>query len=132
MKNKIAKNTLFLYILTFSNYFLGLMLFPYLSRVLGVEKFGLVGFSMSFVLIFQMIVEYGFSISGTEQIAKYQSDFGKINEAVTTVTFAKIFLSIISIILPSLSHFCETKKLSSFIVNDLNGAITSKSYFFSS
>ncbi|HFU3673477.1 TPA: oligosaccharide flippase family protein, partial [Streptococcus suis] len=47
MKNKIAKNTLFLYILTFSNYFLGLMLFPYLSRVLSVEKFGLVGFSMS-------------------------------------------------------------------------------------
>ncbi|HFI2665000.1 TPA: oligosaccharide flippase family protein, partial [Streptococcus suis] len=74
MKNKIAKNTLFLYILTFSNYFLGLMLFPYLSRVLSVEKFGLVGFSMSFVLIFQMIVEYGFSISGTAQIAKYQSD----------------------------------------------------------
>ncbi|HAR1427713.1 oligosaccharide flippase family protein [Enterococcus faecium] len=99
MKNKIAKNTLFLYILTFSNYFLGLMLFPYLSRVLSVEKFGLVGFSMSFVLIFQMIVEYGFSISGTAQIAKYQSDFGKINEAVTIVTFAKIFLSIISLFL---------------------------------
>lgn len=99
MKNKIAKNTFFLYILTFSNYFLGLMLFPYLSRVLSVEKFGLVGFSMSFVLIFQMIVEYGFSISGTAKIAKYQSDFGKINEVVTTVTFAKIFLSIISLLL---------------------------------
>ena len=56
---RIVKNTVFLYILTFSNYFLGLILFPFLSRTLSVENFGLVGFSMSFVLIFQMIVEYG-------------------------------------------------------------------------
>lgn len=105
MKNKVAKNTLFLYILTFSNYFLGLLLFPYLSRVLSVEKFGLVGFSMSFVLVFQMIVEYGFSISGTAHIAKLQSNKKKTNNAVSTVTYAKLILSLISLVIFLISVF---------------------------
>lgn len=99
MGNKIAKNTFFLYMLTFSNYFLGLMLFPFLSRVLSVEKFGLVGFSISFVLVFQMIVEYGFSISGTAQIAKYQSSSEKINSIVSTVIYAKIALSVMALVI---------------------------------
>lgn len=97
MKSKIASNTLFLYILTFSNYFLGLLLFPYLSRVLSVGKFGLVGFSMSFVLVFQMIVEYGFSISGTAHIARCQGNTEKVTEIVSVVTYSKLFLSLISV-----------------------------------
>lgn len=59
MRSAIAKNAIFLYGLTFSNYFVGLLLFPYLSRVLSVEGFGLIGFSTSLCLVFQMIVEYG-------------------------------------------------------------------------
>lgn len=46
------KNALFLYALTFSNYLIGLFLLPYLSRVLSVEKFGVIGFATSFCLVF--------------------------------------------------------------------------------
>ena len=35
--SRIFKNALFLYALTFSNYLIGLLLLPYLSRVLSVE-----------------------------------------------------------------------------------------------
>ncbi|MGG5328991.1 oligosaccharide flippase family protein [Enterococcus sp. AZ163] len=94
---RIAKNTFFLYILTLSNYFLGLLLYPFLSRVLSVEKFGLIGFSMSFILIFQMIVEYGFNISTTADISKLRLNTKKVNEIVTSVIWSKILLSGISI-----------------------------------
>jgi len=55
----LAGNTFLLYVLTFSNYFIGILLFPYISRTLSIEGFGLVGYSMAYVLIFQVIVEFG-------------------------------------------------------------------------
>lgn len=94
---RLATNTFFLYILTFSNYFLGLLLYPYLSRVLSVENFGLIGFSMSFVLIFQMIIEYGFSISATADISQNRHDNNRIKEIVSSVMWSKILLSLVSI-----------------------------------
>lgn len=99
MNKGIAKNTFFLYILTFSNYFLGLLLFPFLSRVLSVEKFGLMGFSMSFVLIFQMIIEYGFSILATAEVSQNREDKNKVNRIVSTVIISKICLSFLSILI---------------------------------
>lgn len=96
---KLATNTFFLYILTFSNYFLGLLLYPFMSRVLSVENFGLVGFSMSFVMIFQMIIEYGFGISATAQISQNRDSSKKVNEIVSSVIYSKIFLTFVSIII---------------------------------
>ena len=100
MKNKrIAKNTMYIYILTFSSYFIGLLLYPYISRVLSVENFGLVGFSMSFVLIFQVIVEFGFMISSTALISKNRDDKEEISKIISTTMLAKILLSIVSLTL---------------------------------
>ena len=76
-RKRIIKNSFFLYALTFSNYFIGLLLFPYLSRVLSVEKFGLIGFSTSICLVFQMIVEFGFQLSTTAEISLHRED-GKV------------------------------------------------------
>lgn len=96
---RVFKNTFFLYILTFSNYFLGLLLYPYLSRVLSVENFGLVGFSMSFIMIFQMIIEYGFSISTTANISEVRESLGTVSRIVSSVMWTKALLSVISVII---------------------------------
>lgn len=98
VNKRILKNAIFLYILTFSNYFIGLLLFPYLSRVLSVEKFGLIGFSTSFCLVFQMIVEYGFQISMTAKISIYRDDKNKISQIISTMVSGKAILATISLI----------------------------------
>lgn len=98
-KNHLVKNGFFLYILTFSNYFIGLLLFPYISRVLSVQGFGLVGFSMSYVLAFQVIVEFGFMISATAAISKHRSDSEKVSEIIATTMYAKYILAAISVAL---------------------------------
>lgn len=95
---KIFKNAIFLYVLTFSNYFIGLMLFPYLSRVLSVEKFGLIGFSTSFCLVFQMFVEYGFQISTTAMISVNRDDKRRVSQIISTMTTAKAMLAVISLV----------------------------------
>ena len=103
--NHLAKNTFFLYILTFSNYFLGLLLYPYLSRVLTIEVFGLFGFAMSFVTIFQTIVDFGFMISATALISKHRSDSAKVSEIISTTIEAKLILCFVSLLLFLTSSF---------------------------
>lgn len=46
---------------------------PYLFRVLGVEKFGLIAFSYALITFFNVIVDYGFTLSGTREVALNQS-----------------------------------------------------------
>lgn len=98
MNKLIVKNTFFLYILTFSNYFLGLLIYPYLSRILSVENFGLIGFSNTYVLSFQVIIEFGFMISTTAQIAKYRYNLNKVSKIVWNAIYAKGLLTIISLL----------------------------------
>lgn len=99
----LAGNTFLLYVLTFSNYFIGILLFPYISRTLSIEGFGLVGYSMAYVLIFQVIVEFGFMISATAAISKHRSNSEKIAEIVSSTMYAKVMLMIVSIVLFGLS-----------------------------
>jgi O-antigen/teichoic acid export membrane protein len=99
----IAKNSFFLSMLTFSNYFIGLLLFPYISHILSVEMFGLIGFSMAYAVIFQVIVEFGFIISTTATIAKHRSNSEKVSEIVSATMYAKTILAIISVLLFILS-----------------------------
>ena len=95
---RILKNAIFLYGLTFSNYFIGLLMFPYLSRVLSVERFGVVGFATSFCLIFQMIVEYGFQISTTATVSLHRDDLPVLSRVISTMTYAKTVLLVMTII----------------------------------
>ena len=90
------KNGVFLLVLTFSNYFIGLLLFPYISRVLSVEDFGLIGFSMSYAMMFQVIVEFGFTISATATVSKNREDPKKIAHIVSSAMYAKAILAIVS------------------------------------
>lgn len=101
--NQVVNNGIFLSILTFSNYFIGLLMFPYISRVLSVEGFGLVGFSMSYATIFQVIVEFGFMISATTTISKNRDDIKKVSQIVSSAMYAKILLTFVSLVLFCLS-----------------------------
>lgn len=94
---RVIKNTLFLYILTFSNYFIGLLLFPVLSRTLSVEVFGLIGFAMAYVLIFQVIVDFGFMISATADIAKNRGSIQVMSRIISDVMYAKAMLSVVAV-----------------------------------
>ncbi|WP_119788745.1 flippase [Flavobacterium anhuiense] len=69
-KHKIlASNFVYLSVLQFLNVILPLITFPYLIRVLGVEYFGLLSFSIAFVTYFQIVTEYGFNSTGTRDIS---------------------------------------------------------------
>lgn len=58
-------NTYMLFILRISGYIFPLITFPYLTRALGASTYGIIVFVNAAIAYFKMIVEFGFTLSGT-------------------------------------------------------------------
>lgn len=69
-QNRILfKNGIWLYILQLFNTMIPLLTLPYITRVLGAEKYGVFSFALNLVAYLQVVVEYGFNLSASRKIA---------------------------------------------------------------
>ena len=106
-KNLIA-NSSYLYLLHFANLILPLLVFPYLVRVLGAEKFGYVAFATAFIGYFSLLVNYGFDLGSTQSISINRNNIKKINQIFSATLYIKLILLILSFVLMvSISFFFE-------------------------
>lgn len=97
-KKRIGKNFTSLVFLQGANFLLPLITLPYLVRVLGTEKFGLVMFAQSFALFFNVLVDFGFNLSATREISIHRNDKPKTSEIFSSVFIIKSALILLSII----------------------------------
>ncbi len=95
---KILENIVSLTGLQFASYILPLITLPYLTYVLGPDKFGLTQYAISLITYFQMFTDYGFNLSATRELAIVREDKGKVSEIFNTVMFIKIILTVVSFI----------------------------------
>ena len=93
----LAWNTLMLYLLTFSNYFLSLLVVPYESRILEEAGYGALGVAMKIMVYFQLFIDFGFLLSATEEVSKNRQDTQRLNVIMTAVTCCKLALSVLSL-----------------------------------
>lgn len=89
---KFYYNTTLLYIMKISIYCFSFIVFPYLTRIFGPEKIGLIGYFTSIGLFLQIVVDFGFSISATALVARANNDVEKINLIYSSITYIKILL----------------------------------------
>lgn len=106
---KIIENIFSLSILQGLNYILPLVTFPYLVRILGTEKFGLISFAQAYITYFMIVVDYGFNMTGTREIAINKNDKPKISEIFSSLSIARVFLAILCFIVLSFSVFIIPK-----------------------
>jgi len=85
------------------NMILPLVTLPYLVRVLGVETFGLLNFSLAIIMILNILVSFGFELSATREISIIDKNNTKeISLIFSAVMAAKVALAVISFVMLSL------------------------------
>ena len=94
-KKILFKNTVLLYILTFSTYLFNFITVPYQTRVLGAEIYGKLGFALAFMTYFQLVLDFGFLLSATEDVSKNRDDKKELSRIVTSVNISKFIIGII-------------------------------------
>jgi PST family polysaccharide transporter len=75
-----------------ATYFLPLLVIPFVARVLGPEQWGWLSMFQSFALYASMLIEYGFGLSGTRDVARLRSDPAARGRILADVTAAKLIL----------------------------------------
>lgn len=112
---RLINNAVSLFSLQLFSYILPLITVPYLVRVLGVERFGLISFSQALIAYFLVITDFGFNLSATQAISEARGNSKKINEIYSYVIYSKILLvllcSFVFVILVSNVNFFQKEKL---------------------
>lgn len=95
-KKRLLDNFLSLGALQLAGYVFPLINLPYLSRVLGVEKFGLVFFAFAFIQYFNILTDFGFGLSATREIATNRHNQNNLSNIFSTVLVLKFLLVLVS------------------------------------
>ncbi len=105
-KHKIlVSNFVYLAILQGLNLLLPLITFPYLVRVLGIENFGLLSFSLALITYFQIITDFGFNSIATRDISVAIDDKKMQQDIFNDVMSTKLFLLVLCFLLMSILVF---------------------------
>ena len=97
-KAVLLKNTIMLYILTFSTYLMSFIVVPIETRVLGTTNYGVLGVGTAVMVYFQLIIDFGFILSATEEVSRNREDLPRLRKIFTSVTINKLALALISVV----------------------------------
>ena len=79
-------------------YLFPIIILPYLFRVVGPEKFGLICFAQAFVQYFMILTDYGFSVSATKEISLCHENKVKVCNVISAVMTIKTILAFVSLL----------------------------------
>lgn len=92
-------NTIMLYIMMISTFLFPLLMFPYLTRVLGKENYGIVVLANAVMQYFQLLIDFGFILSGTAICSKERNNKERLQQIVSSIIYGKLILSLLGLII---------------------------------
>lgn len=109
--NKLLKNTSYLILVQVANLLLPFISLPIITRILGVENFGKINYSIALINYFILIIDFSFNYSAVRSTVSVVDDRVKVNAIFNRVFTTKIILFVIStlIFLLGLFLFADSK-----------------------
>jgi PST family polysaccharide transporter len=95
----LLENVFSLSLLQLADYVLPLVSLPFLVRVLGPDRYGLVVFVQAFTIYFRLLINFGFDLSATREIAMAGEDVREASKIFFSVIFIKAALFLFSLFL---------------------------------
>jgi len=80
-----------------SNYLVPVIILPYLFRVLGDSRYGLIELARAVSIYFLTVTDYGFSFSATREISVHREDPQKVSEIFSAVMLLRFLLVVLSL-----------------------------------
>jgi PST family polysaccharide transporter len=108
-KKRLIGNYMSLSFLQVFSYIFTLLTIPYLVKILGTDKFGLLMFAQAFIAYFIILVDYGFNLSATKEISFHRDDKEKITEIYSSIMIIKFVLLFFSVVFMNLIIFSFDK-----------------------
>ena len=98
MSKTVFKNTFHYGAVQLLSYGIPLLLIPYISRTVGIERFGITEFSLEIALFFGAILLFGYDFTMSRRLSQERKDRKTVNELFWNVFYSRILLG--SILLP--------------------------------
>lgn len=89
---RFAINVASLFSVHVANMLLPLLTVPYVVRIIGPERLGLLNFSMAFVAYFTLLINYGFEMAAVRAIAADRTNKALVNRVFSEVLTGKALL----------------------------------------
>ena len=94
-----TQNTVMLYLMTIAKMIFPLLTFPYLTRVLSEECYGVVSYVRSFMTYAQLLIDFGFLLSSVKDIVRANGNREEIGKIAGDTFLAKFILTVLALIL---------------------------------
>lgn len=92
---RLVENFFSLSALNAISFLVPLITIPYLTRILGPEKFGLVSFGLVVMQYFIIFTSFGFAFSATQQISIHRDNKQKVTDIFSAVIAFKLILTVV-------------------------------------
>lgn len=99
LQNKSVKNGMWMYLLQIFNTIIPLVTLPYITRVLGRSGYGTFSIALNAIGYLQVLIEYGFGMSATREVAISGKDKQTVCRIFTSVIWSRFILMGASVVL---------------------------------
>ncbi len=86
-------------ILQVTNYLVPLITIPYIVRVIGAERFGIITFAQALIQFALILVDYGFNISSITKISNVNLTNHEKSGVYSSVFYIRIFIMVVTLVL---------------------------------
>ncbi len=120
--SQLKKNVLYSLTLTFSRFFFPIITYPYISRVLGPDKIGVLNFSENYSNYFVVLAALGIPLYGVREIAKIKHKPHLLNKTFTEISIIHVISSLLCLAFYTISIFTIPSLHDQLGINILFGA----------